>query len=104
VDSPLTWAPACVRILNSSGGGAGTGRRAREILEQGGDLLEGVSGLRARRNLTRGVVQPSSEAEPHPRGRPTLKRGGDLIVRYCAPRAKRSSARGWLGLTVLVGR
>jgi hypothetical protein len=64
----------------------------------------GVSGPRVRRNLTRGGVWPSSEADPHPRGCPALERGGTSIVWSCAPRAKRSFARGWLGLTVLVGR
>jgi hypothetical protein len=65
--------------------------------------LRGVSGPRARRNLTRGGVWPSSVEEPHPRGRPTLERGGTSILWSCAPRAKWSFARGWLGLTVLVG-
>jgi hypothetical protein len=80
------------------------GRRACESLERGGDTLEGVSSPRARGNLTRGGVQPSSEVELHPRGRPALERDGISIVWRCAPRAKRSFARGWLGLTVLAGR
>jgi hypothetical protein len=71
--------------------------RARPALEQRGTSPEGVTGLRARRNLTRGGDRSSSEAEPRPRGRPVLERGGDLPARCCAPRAKRSSARGWLG-------
>jgi hypothetical protein len=61
-------------------------------LERGGDSREGVSGPRARRNLTRGGDQPSSKAEPHPRGRPALERDGVSLVWCCAPRAKRSFA------------
>jgi hypothetical protein len=105
VDLSLTWAPACVRTLNAPVGGAQVGgRQDHESLERGGDSLEGVSGPQARRSLTRGGDQPSSEAEPHPRGRPALERGGVSLVRCCAPRAKQSFARGGLGLTVLVGR
>jgi hypothetical protein len=39
------------------------GRRAREAIEQGGTSPEGATGPRARRNLTRGGTQLSSEAE-----------------------------------------
>jgi hypothetical protein len=42
--------------------------RGRSALDRDGALLEGVSSPRARRNLTRGGVRPSSEAEPYPRG------------------------------------
>jgi hypothetical protein len=70
---------------------------------------EQVQGRRAREsrerwNLTRGGIQLSSEAEPHPKGRPALERGGVLLVWCRAPRANLSFARGWLGLIVLVGR
>jgi hypothetical protein len=47
--------------------------------------------------LNRGGARPSSEAEPRPRGRLALGRGGVLLARCCAPRAKRSFARGCLG-------
>jgi hypothetical protein len=93
------------------------GRRARESLERGGTSPEGATaverggtspegatGPQARRNLTRGGYQPSSEVEPHPRGRPTLERGRDSLMWRCTPRAKWSFARGRLGLTILVGR
>jgi hypothetical protein len=43
-------------------------RRAHESLERGGVSLEGESGPRARQSLARGGVQPSNEAESHPRG------------------------------------
>jgi hypothetical protein len=106
-------------------------RRARKSLERGGVSLEGVSGPRARRSLTRGCVQPlerggvspegtssprarrslarggtqpSSDVESRPRGRPALERGGVSLVQCCVPRAKRSFAWGGLGLSVLVGR
>jgi hypothetical protein len=62
-----------------------------------GTSLEGASSPRVRRNPARGGAQPSSEAEPQPRGRPALERGGILPVRHRHPRAKRSSARGCLG-------
>jgi hypothetical protein len=65
---------------------AETRSRGCLALERGGTLSEGAASPRARRNLVRRGVQPSSEA-------------GVLLVR-----AKRSFARGWLGLTVLVGR
>jgi hypothetical protein len=38
-------------------------RRAHESLERGGVLPEGASNPQAMRSLTRGAVQPSSEAE-----------------------------------------
>jgi hypothetical protein len=87
----LTWVPVGVRTLNAPVGGAGTGVASPQEPQ-------------ARRRLTRGGVQPSSEAEPHSRGRPPLERGGVSLVRCCAPRAKRSFARGWPGLAALVGR
>jgi hypothetical protein len=97
VDSSLTLAPASVRALNAPVGGAGMGRRDHEALERGGTSPEGATVPRARRNLTRVGAQPSSEAEPHPRGRPALEQGGSLLVQCRTPRAKRSSARGWPG-------
>jgi hypothetical protein len=42
--------------------------RGRLSLDRDGASLEGASSPRVRRNLTRGGVQPPSEAEPHPRG------------------------------------
>jgi hypothetical protein len=73
-------------------------RRAREVLERGGTSLERTFSSRSRWDLTRGGVQPPSEAESCSRGRPALNRGGVLPVWHRGPRAKRSSARGWLGL------
>jgi hypothetical protein len=66
VDSFLTWAPAGVRALNALVGGAGAGAaspwepRTRRRLARGGDQPSA--------DLTRGGVQPSSEAD--------LTRGG----------------------------
>jgi hypothetical protein len=70
--------------------------RGRLSLDRDGASLEGASSPRVRRNLTRGGVQPPSEAEPYPRGRPALERGEVVPVRRRTPRAERSSARGWL--------
>jgi hypothetical protein len=42
--------------------------RGPPALERGGTSPEGASEPRARRNLTREGVRPSSETEPHPRG------------------------------------
>jgi hypothetical protein len=44
---------------------AETRSRGCLALERGGTSPEGASSPRAKRNLTRGGVQPSSEAEPH---------------------------------------
>jgi hypothetical protein len=62
----------------------------RPALERGGTSLKGTSSPRARRNITRGGVQPSSEAEPHPRGRPALERGGTSPEGASSPRARRN--------------
>jgi hypothetical protein len=67
--------------------------KGRSALDRDGTSLEGASTPRARRNPARRGAQPSSEAEPHPRGRPALERGEVLPV-WRHPRAKRSSARG----------
>jgi hypothetical protein len=61
-----------------------TSLEGRPAPERGGIPLEGVPNPRARRNLTRGGYQPTSEAKLLP-------------GRHCHPRAKRSSVRGWLG-------
>jgi hypothetical protein len=66
------------------------GWRARESLERGRASPEGASSPRARRNFTRGGVQPSSGAEPYSRGRPTLERGGTSPEGASIPRARRS--------------
>jgi hypothetical protein len=50
--------------------------RGRPAPEQGGIPLEGASGPRARRNLTRGGTQPSSEAEFYQCGIVPLERSG----------------------------
>jgi hypothetical protein len=65
---------------------AGSRSRGCLALERGGASPEGASNPRVRRSLTRGGVQPSSEAESRPRG-------------ASSPRAKHSFARGGLGLT-----
>jgi hypothetical protein len=44
---------------------AETRSRGCLALERGGTSPEGASNPRAKRNLTRGGVQPSSEAGPH---------------------------------------
>jgi hypothetical protein len=72
---PLSWEQA-------------RGRQARGSLERGGISLEGAFSPLVRRNLTRGGVQPSSEAEPHPRGRPALERGGTSSEGAPSPRAR----------------
>jgi hypothetical protein len=55
--------------------------KGRPALERSGTSSEGASSPRAKRNLTRGGVQPLSKAEPHLRGRPALERGGVSLVR-----------------------
>jgi hypothetical protein len=81
VDSSLTWAPANVSALNASVGGAGM-------------EATGPRGPRARRNLARGGDQPSSRAEPYPRGRPALEQGGTSLEEATSPRAGRNPTRG----------
>jgi hypothetical protein len=80
-DSPLTGRPRCVRAFNAPVGEVGVG--AADPREP-----------RARRNLARGGVQPSSEAESRPRGRPALERGGVSPEGASSPRARRSLAQG----------
>jgi hypothetical protein len=70
--------------------GSGEPMRASSEAESS---LEGVSGPRARRSLTRGAVQPSSVAKSHPRGRPALERGGISPEGVTSPRARWSLAR-----------
>jgi hypothetical protein len=71
-----------------------------------------ASGPRARRRFTCGGVQPSSEAESHPRGvqpsseaetrprgRPAIERGGDFVARCLTLERGGDSPeghRGWL--------
>jgi hypothetical protein len=94
VDSSLTLAPASVRALNPPVGGAGMGAASPR-------------GPRARRNPSRGGVQPPSEAEPYPRGRSvldrggissegrlTLERGGTSLEEESGPQAIRKSTNG----------
>jgi hypothetical protein len=50
--------------------------RGRLALDRDGASLEGASGPRARRNLTRGGVQPPSEAELYRYGAVPLERSG----------------------------
>jgi hypothetical protein len=50
--------------------------RGRPTLERGGTSLEGATGPRARRNLTRGGDQPSSEAKGYLCGAVPLERSG----------------------------
>jgi hypothetical protein len=64
--------------------------RTRKNLERGGASSEGASNPRARWSLTRGGVQPSSEAESDPRGRPALERGRVSPEGAYSPRARRS--------------
>jgi hypothetical protein len=71
--------------------------RGRSAIDRDETSLEGASSPRARRNPARRGAQPSSEAEPHPRGRPALDEGKVLPVRHRHPRAKQSSAQGCPG-------
>jgi hypothetical protein len=50
--------------------------RGRPAPERGGILLEGASSPRARRNVTRGGDQPSSEVEFYQCGTVPLERSG----------------------------
>jgi hypothetical protein len=53
-----------------------THSRGRSALDRDGTSLEGATGPRARRNLTRGGDQPSSEAEFYQCGSSPLERSG----------------------------
>jgi hypothetical protein len=50
--------------------------RGRSVLDRDETSLEGATGPRVRRNLTRGGYRPSSEAEFYQCGTAPLERGG----------------------------
>jgi hypothetical protein len=68
--------------------GAGIGAAARDALERGGSLLEGVFGSRSRRALARGGrLAPERGGFPL-EGHLTLERGGTSLEGVTDPRAR----------------